>query len=691
MSTNPDLRHQLLTHIDKLSDRSTFPTSSAFLSHLATTLPISHLPTFLSSILSLDSATKSPARVHCISLLSLLSVTHPPPSLSTHLPKILAFLLRRLRDTDSSSAVRAAVASAVAAVASHHPVLVIDTLSNSVFTEQHGGAQLGCCVCLKAAVESVGVSGLTDGGKLIARVVKLLKGDAYKAKAGLIGVMESVVGCNGGIVINGKNGGSLVVESVVGCAVEMLSCEDWAARKGAAMVLQVVADVVDVGVVIKVKGFVVSSLESRRFDKVKVARETMNRAWEAWKAIPGGPDEVMPLSRSSSSFSKDYGSSGGGSPPLPRRSSFTTSEASKIKKTMTKSTSLSMSSSTRDNIVPELPKGKHTLSKSRSSLSDDSTITDSSSISKSSHDFGFETPQSKKHMLKSRLSLPEDFSESKQTQTKTRNKKLGPYQNDDSRKSLDWKIEIAVPSAPSTKCESEDEIGLQDRNMEVTTSSSETSNFYRSSEERIKKTGFRNRAQVNPVVEVGEVDSLDVQGGPYEQVGESTAESEELSLIRNQLSQIERQQSDLLDLVQRFMGKSQNGIESLETRVSGLERALDVISHDLAIQTGRIPNNGSAGSTCCPSTEFLSPKFWRRAEGRSSNSKPSYPGNLPNRDTNPETLLMDGYRVSEQNEIKSRDLWGNQHQTSQRGRTCSPRSFDSASTTAFITPVVKGA
>lgn len=138
------------------------------------------------------------------------------------------------------------------------------------------------------------------------------------------------------------------------------------------------------------------------------------------------------------------------------------------------------------------------------------------------------------------------------------------------------------------------------------------------------------------------------------------------------------------------MGNSQNGIDSLETRVTGLERALDEISYDLAVQSGRIPKNDSAGSTCCPSTEFLSPKFWRKTEGRSSAAKTTYSGGVPNKgDSNLETVQGDGHWFQEQNEGAMKTM-KSISQSVHRGRTCSPRSLDVASTATFITPVVKG-
>lgn len=66
------------------------------------------------------------------------------------------------------------------------------------------------------------------------------------------------------------------------------------------------------------------------------------------------------------------------------------------------------------------------------------------------------------------------------------------------------------------------------------------------------------------------------------------------------------------------MGSSQNGMRSLETRVHGLELALDEISYDLAISSGRMTKADAPGNTCCslPGAEFLSSKFWRKTQGR---------------------------------------------------------------------------
>jgi len=59
-------------------------------------------------------------------------------------------------------------------------------------------------------------------------------------------------------------------------------------------------------------------------------------------------------------------------------------------------------------------------------------------------------------------------------------------------------------------------------------------------------------------------------------------------------------------------------MNSLESRVHGLEMALDEISYDLAVSSGRFSYTDVTKDTCCklPGTDFLSSKFWKKTEGR---------------------------------------------------------------------------
>lgn len=131
--------------------------------------------------------------------------------------------------------------------------------------------------------------------------------------------------------------------------------------------------------------------------------------------------------------------------------------------------------------------------------------------------------------------------------------------------------------------------------------------------------GLRSGSRVAPRSDDGDDSSDPAVKNCKDDVDESRKDSEELSLIREQLAMIENQQSSLLDLLQKFMGSSQRGIQSLESRVSGLEMALDELSCDLAVSNGRVPKNSSCGGESCSKlrgTEFLSPKFWRKTEER---------------------------------------------------------------------------
>lgn len=72
-------------------------------------------------------------------------------------------------------------------------------------------------------------------------------------------------------------------------------------------------------------------------------------------------------------------------------------------------------------------------------------------------------------------------------------------------------------------------------------------------------------------------------------------------------------------------------MRSLETRVHGLELALDEISYDLAVSSGRMTNSDTPHNTCCllPGAEFLSSKFWRKTRGRYSSPRFSRSGGTP--------------------------------------------------------------
>lgn len=477
---------------------------------------------------------------------------------------MLSNVVRRLRDSDS--AVRLACVDAVGVMSSQitKPPFsaFLKPLTDSILLEQDYNLQIGSALCIAAAIEAAPDPEPEQLLKLLPRLLKLAKSESFRAKPALLSLIGSIIGA-GGASTRG------VLNSLVPCLVEFLSSEDWAARKASAEALARLA-LVERDLATEFKSSSLSSLESRRFDKVKVVRDTMNRTLDLWKELPCDSNGLLPLSPSKAS-SKDIGA-GGCFPP-----------ASKI-----------------------------------------------------SCDVGFETPQSKK-IIPTR-SPPSDNS------LVTTARKRSPLQSSNNRKSTtamfrkldckkpsDWKVEVAVPHPSSSKVACEDDLkrrylGVSDseENGNCGDSRPETNRvlFSKISNEKMHKFGcLRSGSRIVPFHENNNSESAVADSNATgEEIYENQKDIEDLSLIRKQLIQIENQQSSMLNLLQRFIGNSQSGINSLETRVNGLEMVLDEISFDLAISSGRVSNSDSAGNTCCklPGAEFLSSKFWKRTEGHTT-------------------------------------------------------------------------
>ncbi|RDX95449.1 TORTIFOLIA1-like protein 3, partial [Mucuna pruriens] len=299
--------------------------------------------------------------------------------------------------------------------------------------------------------------------------------------------------------------------------------------------------------------------ENRRFDKVKLVRDVMNQMLDAWKQIPDVTDAASPPPKSQSSSKEN--ASDGRYPPVSQNSCSPGSVMANLRKRSTPF--------------------------SRFSPADSSSA-----------------------------------SNAKNTSASSSNKRMSSFV---SRKlnHKNWDAQIAV--ADQGDLQERDEIVLDRSKMDKSRLSKpemKRALLNKSSEDKIQKYGgSKAGSRVVPYHEESE-DSVPVSIVTKD-LHRNDKESEDLSLIRDQLHQIEKQQSSLLDLLQKFMGSSQNGMRSLETRVHGLELALDEISYDLAISSGRMTNSDAPGNTCCllPGAEFLSSKFWRKTQGRYSISR----------------------------------------------------------------------
>ncbi|XP_023546031.1 TORTIFOLIA1-like protein 4 [Cucurbita pepo subsp. pepo] len=559
-AANHDLKQRVIACLNKLEDRDTLAMAANELESIARALTCESFSLFLSCIHNTDASSKSPVRKQCVYLLGLLSQSHGD-ALSPFVSKMISTVVRRLRDSDST--IRSACIDATALMSSQitkPPFSVfLKPLMETLTLEQDLNSQIGSALCLAAAVEAAPDPDVSQLRKNLPRLGKLAKNEGFKAKAALLVLIGSIIAVGGAM-------NRSVMDWLVPCIVEFLSNDDWAVRKAAAETLGRMA-VAERELAAEYRTLCISSLDSRRFDKIKVVRETMNQTLELWKDIPDASGDV----------STDNGNGGCFSPTStchPEHSLRTP-----LKKT-----------------VPT----------SRSSPLEVSRVTNNKKMSPKDTDKNSSTPTSKLER----------------------------------QKSSNWSVEITVSNSPSSKLGSKNNAaaGGGSGNIDFEENGTSRNSLFNAKrvlynnvhDEKVNKSSnLRSGSRVVPFEEYENIQEHENRGSDVT-VGSSSEETfgshkdfDNISLVRDQLRQIENQQSSLLNLLQSFIGSSQSGMNSLEQRVHGLEMALDEISHDLGLSSGRVLNSGFAENSCCklPGAEFLSSKFWRRAEGRYPSSK----------------------------------------------------------------------
>jgi HEAT repeat protein len=513
-----DFKHRVLLCLTKLSDRDTHSAAATELESIAKTLAHDSISPFLSSISATDSSDKSPVRKQCVRLISLLSETHGD-ALSPYLSKLLSAIVRRLRDPDS--AVRSACITATGSISSHITkppfTSIVKPLVDALVTEQEHNSQIGAALCLASAIDASPDPEPLYLRRLLPKLEKLLKSDSFKAKPALLTLIGSVIGSR---AISSEQ----VVKNLVHCLVEYVASEDWAARKTAAESLTKLV-VMQRDMLSELKAPCLKTFEAKRFDKVKIVRETMNLLVETWKEIPDVVDDASPHPESQSS-SRDVASDG--RYPSGSKTSRAISARTQVR---------NKDIETKD--LPSAAQGNspRTIKKTGQAM--------------------FRKLDRKKPGNSNTPAILNPGNNVKDRDEKSTH--IEPKQ-------VLMKEKISVSKAVSRVVRCPDEM-----------------------------SGSTAVASNNP-------DDL------YRQ----ERESNELSSIRTQLVQIQNQQSSLLDLLQGFIGSSQNGMRSLESRVHGLELTLDEISYDVAVSTGR--KSTSRHSCCIPGADFFMSKISRRPE-----------------------------------------------------------------------------
>ncbi|KAI0518902.1 hypothetical protein KFK09_006339 [Dendrobium nobile] len=557
-SSPQEIRHRVNHFLTKLSDRDTEAIAVAELSAIARSLTADSLVPFISAVGDARPTDKTPLRRHSLRLLSLLARSLPSSSLSPHLPRLLAAALRRLRDPDSS--VRAALVDAVRSLAAITPAAALVStllrpLADALFHEQDIHPQSVSALSLSAALEECNREDSEELSlflqRLVPRLVKLARSPAFKAKPAVLALLGNISLATCGI-------GDPELAALVNCLVEFLGHEDWAARNAAAMALAHLA-AMEKELLCRFKQSCLATFEARRFDKVKVVRDSMKRMLEAWKDIPEEDlDMPKPLSESqSSSYLKETGND--------RRC-----QATSINSSLSASKKIRIPNCrSPPNAVTPIGTAKKIVIDQRKN----SRMIDQ----KKNSDWRVEIADA-----------PLCKAESENSVT---SKERGVKSCQQERSDSNGRSRLEVKRALFEKNWEDKKIG-----------------------------GLKSVSRIVPFEETGKEMMNETTVATEKFHGEQ--KDGDFSLIRMQLVQIENQQSSLLSLLQRFIGNSQKGIHSLEARVLNLELALDNMCRDIAsasASSGRVVmNKDQEAQMCCrlPGTEFFSPKFWRRAESR---------------------------------------------------------------------------
>ena len=176
--------------------------------------------------------------------------------------------------------------------------------------------------------------------------------------------------------------------------------------------------------------------------------------------------------------------------------------------------------------------------------------------SKNSRSAAFETPQFRKRPVVTSRLTPADSSSAttarKRSPLKGNDKKPNSalFRKLGNKKPSDWKVEIAVSNASGAfevDCKERNENIPEGRNFEknkLTKPETKRALFSKNVD------GYKNGSRVAPCQEESPASTVVVSNNVTEDLRKNHKESEDLSLIRNQLVQIENQQSSLLDLLQ---------------------------------------------------------------------------------------------------------------------------------------------
>ncbi|CAK9138066.1 unnamed protein product [Ilex paraguariensis] len=582
-----ELKQRILTSLSKLSDRDTHQIAVEDLEKIIQTLSNDGISMFLNCLYDATNDPKPIVKKESLRLLTVLCATHTDPS-TTHLTKIIAHIVKRLKDSDSG--VRDACRDAIGALSSQYlkgegdnvglgsmVSLFVKPLFEAM-NENNKNVQGGAAMCMSKMVECASDPPIAPFQKLCPRISKYLNNPNFLAKAALFTVVASL-----------SQVGAIAppsLEPLLQSIHECLGSSDWATRKAAADATSALA-LHSSNLIMARASSTLSVLEACRFDKIKPVRDSVTEALQLWKKIAGkgdgaADDQDGENSEYAELSEKDL-------PNLGERRTETSAKDS--------SDGLSPSS---------VPKARGT------------NISDKAA-----------------GILKKKAPALTD-------------KELNPefFQNLETRGSGDLPVEVVVPRRCLNSSQSHNE---EDTEANDTDSSArlkgpcqpddQSANFKYRNIERGTAGAFSRQRDIDDRSEVNQRESSSIHVGFSKTDGQSEGFVNNRAnwlAIQRQLLQLERQQAHLMNMLQDFMGGSHDSMVTLENRVWGLERVVEDMARDLSMSASRrgghfmLGFQGSSNRSLSKYNgfpDYSSAKLGRGGDGRVSFSERLVPSN----------------------------------------------------------------
>ncbi|THF99855.1 microtubule-associated protein TORTIFOLIA1 [Camellia sinensis] len=531
-----ELKHRILTSLSKLSDRDTHQIAIEDLDKIIQTLSPDGVSMLLNCLYDATADPKPAVKKESLRLLAALAAAHVD-STATHLTKIIAHIVKRLKDSDSG--VRDSCRDSIGALSKLYLKgegdnggfgSVVSLFVKPLFEamgEQNKWVQGGSAICMAKMVDCASDPPVGPFQKLCPRICKLLNNPNFLAKAALLPVVSSL-----------SQVGAIApqsLEPLLQSIHECLGSTDWATRKAAADTLSALA-LHSSNLIADGATSTVTVLEACRFDKIKPVRDSMLEALQLWKKMAGkGGDGA---SKDQQAASRDGENS----------------EPAEL-------------SGKKDLKVPNHGNTK-TEASAKDSPSSGSSPSDFASKGKGSN------------------SLDKAVGLLKKRAPSLTDKELNPefFQKLEKRGSGDLPIEVVVARRclNSENMQNEGESEPNDSNSRARSKGNCQPDDglvnlkYNSTEKGTVGVSSRQR----------DFDEFTREKWAEERGNGKDSRTNWLA-IQRQLLQLERQQAHLTNMLQDFMGGSHESMVTLESRVRGLERVVEDMARDLSISSGR--------------------------------------------------------------------------------------------------------